>query len=107
MNIFRTLYVDMDSFFASVEKQLDPFLRKKAKPVTSWTPKLQKQLEEMTVLLKESKDPQGVGLAATQVGIDKRFFILLDEDNVKVFINPKILEVSTKMLSDKYKNWRK
>ena len=85
----------------------DPFLRKKAKPVTSWTPKLQKQLEEMTVLLKESKDPQGVGLAATQVGIDKRFFILLDEDNVKVFINPKILEVSTKMLSDKYKKDRK
>lgn len=86
----------------------DPFLRKKAKPVTSWTPKLQKQLDEMIILLKNARDPEGVGLAATQVGIDKRFFILIDnKNNIKVFINPKLLKISTKMFSDKYKNDKK
>ncbi|MBU1256410.1 peptide deformylase [Patescibacteria group bacterium] len=84
-----------------------PFLKKTVKPVTSWTPKLQKQLEQMIVLLKQSHDPQGMGLAATQVGIDKRFFITLDKENIQVFINPKIIKTSTKMLSDKYKNNKK
>ena len=61
----------------------------------------------MIVLLKQSHDPQGMGLAATQVGIDKRFFITLDKENIQVFINPKIIKTSTKMLSDKYKNSKK
>jgi len=85
----------------------DPFLNQTAKPVTSWTPKLSKQLEEMVVLLKNSKDPQGMGLAATQVGINKRFFIVLHQNQPQVFINPKIIQTSTKMLSDKYKNQKK
>ncbi len=80
------------------------FLRKTAKPVTTWTPKLQKQLEQMVVLVKESKDPQGMGLAATQVGIDKRFFVILEHGQTKTYINPKILKTSSKMLSDKYKS---
>jgi peptide deformylase len=85
----------------------NPFLSKTAKPVTSWTPNLQKQLEQMVVLLKNSHDPQGIGLAATQVGIDKRFFIILHKDQPQVFINPKITKTSTKMLSDKYKHTKK
>jgi peptide deformylase len=85
----------------------DPFLSKTAKPVVSWTPKLNKQLEQMTTLLRASKDPQGLGLAATQVGINKRFFIILEQDKVQVYINPYITKTSSKMLSDKYKNERK
>ena len=85
----------------------NPFLSKTAKPVVSWTPKLQKQLEQMILLLKNSHDPQGVGLAATQVGIDKRFFIVLHKGQPQVFINPKITKTSTKMLSDKYKHTKK
>ena len=61
----------------------------------------------MIVLLKQSHDPQGMGLAATQVGIDKRFFILLNHDQIELYINPKIIKTSTKMLSDKYKNNKK
>jgi peptide deformylase len=83
------------------------FLRKTAKPVSTWTPKLQKQLEEMIALVKESHDPQGMGIAATQVGIDKRFFVLINHGQPETYVNPKILKESTKMLSDKYKENRK
>lgn len=38
----------------------------------------------------------GVGLAAPQVGISKRFFVIIADDNVRrVFINPTILKTST------------
>ena len=74
----------------------DPFLKKTAKPVKVWTPKLQKQLEQMTVLLKNSHDPQGVGLAATQVGINKRFFILINQGKIETYINPKIIKLPPK-----------
>ena len=42
----------------------------------------------MEAILKKTTDPRGIGLAATQVGLDKRLFILLDEKNkkTKVFI---------------------
>lgn len=37
----------------------------------------------------------GVGLAAPQVGISKRFFVLESDDNIKrVFINPEIIKTS-------------
>lgn len=48
-------------------------------------------LEEMFVLMHESK---GVGLAAPQVGINKRFFVIEIDDNRMVFINPQIIETS-------------
>lgn len=85
----------------------NPCLRQKAEPIKTWTPKLQKQLEQMIQLLKASNDPQGMGLAATQVGINKRFFITLVKNRPQVFINPTISRVSTKMLSQKYKPGKK
>ena len=45
----------------------DPFLRKIAKPVEKLDKKLEQQIAEMIVTLKSAKDPEGVGLAATQV----------------------------------------
>jgi peptide deformylase len=83
------------------------FLRKKAKPVATWTPKLSRELAKMTSLLKNARDPEGVGLAATQVGLNKRFFIVLNKGKLNLFINPEIVSSSTKMLSDRYKNEQK
>ena len=59
----------------------------------------------MAAILKKTTNPKGVGLAATQVGLDKRLFIILDEKNkkTKVFINPEIISVSKKMLTSVYK----
>lgn len=57
----------------------------------------------MGEILKKTTDPKGVGLAATQVGLDKRIFILLSEEQVQVFVNPEIVSASKKMLSTIYK----
>jgi len=82
-----------------------PFLKHVAKPLASWDKKTAKEVREMETILKKTTNPKGVGLAATQVGLDKRLFILLDEKNkkTKVFINPQIVSANKKMLSSVYK----
>ena len=82
-----------------------PFLKHVAKPVTVWDKKTAKEVKQMEEILKRATNPKGIGLAATQVGLDKRLFILLDEENkkAKVFVNPEIVRMSKKMLSTVYK----
>ena len=82
-----------------------PFLKHKAKPLGGWDKKTAKEVAQMEEILKHTVNPKGVGLAATQVGLDKRLFILLDEEKqtTKVFINPEIISASQKMLSSVYK----
>lgn len=44
-------------------------------------------------------DANGVGLAAPQVGIAKRFFVVISDDDVKrVFINPQIVATSKELV---------
>lgn len=81
----------------------DPFLRKKAKPVKTITKKTLAEIGEMISTLKKTTDPEGVGLAAIQVGIDKQIFILFLEDGPHVFLNPKIIAKSKKMIRDVHK----
>lgn len=78
----------------------DPFLRKVAKPVDKLDKKLKEQIAEMIVTLKSAKDPEGVGLAATQVGIDRRLFIVTFNGKPEIFINPKVVSQSEAMLSN-------
>ena len=82
-----------------------PFLKHVAKPVTVWDKKTAKEVKQMEEILKRATNPKGIGLAATQVGLDKRLFILLDEENkkTKVFVNPEIITAGKKMLSTVYK----
>ena len=82
-----------------------PFLKHKAKLLHAWDKKTAKEVKEMEELLRKTTNPKGVGLAATQVGLDKRLFILLDEtsNSVKIFVNPEVIEKSKKMLSVAYK----
>jgi peptide deformylase len=71
----------------------DPVLRKKAQAVNNFDDELEKFVEEMfsTMYLYE-----GVGLAAPQVGVSLRLFVMdsREENNKgkKVVINPEILE---------------
>ena len=70
----------------------EPALHKVCKPVTSFDRKLHKLLDDMKDTLVESG---GVGLAAPQVGILRRVFLVdvgVEEPEVVEFINPEILE---------------
>ena len=70
----------------------DPALHKVCKPVTAFDEKLHKLLDDMRETLIDSN---GVGLAAPQVGILRRIFLVdvgLDGNEIIEFINPEILE---------------
>jgi peptide deformylase len=81
----------------------DPFLRKVAKPVEKLDKKLEMQIAEMITTLKTARNPEGVGLAATQVGIDRRLFIVTLNNIPVVFINPVVKKQSEAMLSSVYR----
>ena len=70
----------------------DPALHKVCKPVTAFDEKLHKLLDDMAETLVDSG---GVGLAAPQVGILRRVFLVdvgVEENEIIEFINPEILE---------------
>jgi peptide deformylase len=67
-------------------------LRQKAVPVTSFGPDLEAVAVRMIEMLDEAA---GVGLAAPQVGIGKRFFVVrVKNESPLVFVNPSIIETS-------------
>ncbi len=75
----------------------DQRLRVRTKPIKKVTPKLLQTTKEMVKLTKSYIDPEGVGLASTQIGEDEQFFIALwDNDKFKAFFNPEIVSRSKK-----------
>lgn len=73
----------------------DMILRKKSKKVEEIDDNLRKTLEEMVKTMRLAK---GCGLAANQVGIDGRFFVVEVNNIVKKIINPEILEFGMEMV---------
>ena len=70
----------------------EPALHKTCRPVTAFDAKLHKLLDDMQETLIESG---GVGLAAPQVGILRRVFLVdvgVEENEIVEFINPEIIE---------------
>lgn len=67
-------------------------LTQKAKPVEKVDKTIQKLLSEMTVALDNAHDPEGVGLAAPQVGKSLQIFIVKQSPRspLMIFINPVI-----------------
>ncbi|ACB09512.1 peptide deformylase [Thermotoga petrophila RKU-10] len=68
----------------------DPVLRKRAKPVTKFDDNLKKTIERM---IETMYHYDGVGLAAPQVGISQRFFVMDVGNGPVAVINPEILEI--------------
>ena len=78
-------------------KTSDPQLRTVAKPVNNANKKLLTLLRDMEETLDAQNDPEGLGLAAPQVGVFQRLFVLKPpKSKLQVFINPEIFSLSKK-----------
>lgn len=71
----------------------EPVLRKKSKVVKEINDRIIELLDDMADTMYEA---DGVGLAAPQVGILKRIFVIdvYDGEGARVFINPEIIKTS-------------
>ncbi|SDC43841.1 peptide deformylase [Geotoga petraea] len=69
----------------------DPVLRKKTKEIEKFDEELKLLIEKM---FSEMYRLDGVGLAAPQVGMSYKFFVMDDGENKKTVINPKIKSFS-------------
>ncbi|MBD5391729.1 peptide deformylase [bacterium] len=76
----------------------DLVLREKCAPVSDITPDILAAMDEMAQMMR---DQNGVGLAAPQVGITKRFLVMMDPDTETVYkmINPRITSVDDKTVT--------
>lgn len=79
------------SLSIKVVKAPDPRLKIQTKPVKKIDQSLKNTLNEMVKLTKTFKDPEGVGLASTQVGLDRSFFVAKKGEGFISVINPKII----------------
>lgn len=73
-------------------KSGDPKLREIAKPVTKIDGRILEIIKDLTDTLAVQKDPEGVALAAPQIGKSVRIFVANYKDFQKVVINPEIIE---------------
>jgi len=77
---------------AQIRQYPDAALRMKARPVVDFDDELRSLVERMKLLMV---DANGIGLAATQVGVLRRVFVFQRaEDEVAAIANPEIVERS-------------
>ena len=77
---------------AQIRQYPDAALKMKARPVDDFDDELKSLVERMKLLMR---DANGIGLAATQVGVLRRVFVFQpDEDDVLAVVNPEIVERS-------------
>jgi peptide deformylase len=77
---------------AQIRQYPDAALKMKARPVDEFDDELKSLVERMKLLMV---DANGIGLAATQVGVLRRLFVFQpDEHDVLALINPEIVEQS-------------
>jgi peptide deformylase len=76
---------------ARIRQYGDAVLRMKAREMEEVDDDVRRLAERMTALMHEA---QGVGLAATQVGVLQRIFVFVDEGEDRVLVNPVITKRS-------------
>lgn len=78
----------------SVVKAGNPVLRKQSKAIGSVDKKVIQLINDLTETLIVQSDPEGVGLAAPQIGISLRVFVARIGGHILPFINPEIISSS-------------
>jgi len=73
----------------------DPRLREPSKPVIGMDKKVEQIVRDLVDTLAIQKEPEGVGLAAPQIGKNLKIFVFSFKDVSRVCINPEILALST------------
>lgn len=76
-------------------------LREPSKKVVKVDKRVLGLVRDLKDTLLIQKDPEGVGLAAPQIGKNLRLFAMRHEGKVKVVINPKIVEISKEKINAK------
>lgn len=81
-------------------------LRLVAKPVELLDKRVLNIIKDMIKTLREAKNPEGVGLAAPQIGVSLRIFLIrpTPKDQIQVFINPEIIKFSQRQTKPTSKN---
>lgn len=85
--------------FKQILKEPDPLLRKYAEAIKDiQTKEVQDLIQDMKETMKKA---EGVGLAATQIGVNRRLFVMEIEGKSYVLANPEIKKISEeKVLSE-------
>ncbi|HRX13951.1 MAG TPA: peptide deformylase [Eubacteriales bacterium] len=73
----------------------EPLLRKKSKPVTNFDGRLGELLDDMAETMKAY---EGMGLAAVQVGVLKRAYIVEADKKIYEIINPEIVKTNGELI---------
>lgn len=82
----------------SIRRLGDPILREKARPVERFDSALARLAEDMLETMHEAN---GLGLAATQVGISSRVFVFEDGDaGSRILVNPELSEFAGEQTGD-------
>lgn len=82
---------------AQIRRYGDPVLRMRANEVTAFDEELRRVTERMVELMHHA---DGVGLAATQVGILRRVFVFADDGVDRVLVNPVLAHVGEETDTD-------
>ncbi len=82
----------------------DPILRKRAKPVQKVDKKTLEVIRDMKDTLNSQKEPEGVGLAAPQIGKSLQIFIADYKNFKRVVINPEIIKIHQKPSAESHKS---
>jgi len=77
-------------------KSGDPKLREIAKPIANIDGRILEIIKDLKDTLAIQKDPEGVALAAPQIGKSVRIFVANYQDFQRVVINPEIVKIDNR-----------
>jgi peptide deformylase len=75
-------------------KSTNQKLRARSKEISQLDKKTNSVIADLYETLKAQKDPEGIGLAAPQIGKNIRMFLMRDENIQKIIINPKVISMT-------------